>query len=122
VAKTEQLAAEAQGHTDATLEQRVVRGFVREDPDWRPAITHVLQVAFRVGAEPQEVADAIDLAMMRAIHAAARTGAVRDLGVVAIDSKNPLRRLAWALVGAPRAAARARRFNRESAAIAAKED
>jgi hypothetical protein len=117
-----EVEARAEGHTNATLEQRVVRGFVRDDPDWRPAIVDVLAVAYRVEPDTDALVSAIDAAMMRAIHAAARTGALHDLGIVAVDSKNPLRRLAWRLVGAPRAAARARRFNRESAAIAAKED
>lgn len=116
------LAAQTDGHAEATLEQRVVRGFVRDDPDWRQAIVDVLSIVYRVDPASQDIIDAVDAAMMRAIHAAARTGAVVELGVVARDSKNPLRRLAWRWIGARRASRRARRFNRDTAALAARRD
>lgn len=112
----------AEGHTNATMRQTVVRGAVRHDHDWRPAIEDALSVIYTPDVTLQEAAAAVDEAMMRAIHAAHRSDAVRDLGVVALDSTNLLRRAWWRAFGARRAAARADHFNRESAAIAAEED
>lgn len=114
-------AAEAQVHQNATMASRVVSRRVRDDVDWRPALIDALRVCATDGRSPQEKADAIDSAMMRAIHAAARTNAVHELGVQIYDHPNPLRRVAWRLVGRHRAAARARSFNHDQAGRTAEE-
>lgn len=116
----EPVAAEAPGHADAELSQTVVRGFVRDDPDWRQAIEDALVGMYRAERD-SDLPAVIDAAMMRAIHAAIRTGAVVDLGVVSIDSRNPLRRLAWRMWGQQEAARRAEAFNTGQAARAVEE-
>lgn len=117
----EKLAQAAEAHGNVTMESRVVRGFVRDDVDWRPALESALRVAYS-DPEPQELANAIDAAMIRAIHAAARSGAVVELGVQIHDSTNPLRRLSWRVWGSRRARARAEVVNRQTAALQAAEE
>lgn len=113
---TTRQAAETTGHGNAELRQIAVRGFVRDDDDWAAAVEAALRVC--LSARPlEEKARAIDTAMMRGIHAAVRCDAIRDLGVQAIDSTNPLRRASWRFVGQHRAARRAGAFNRETAAL-----
>jgi hypothetical protein len=119
--RVEEAAADTQAHQNATMESRVVSGVVREDVDWRPALMDALRVCVDDRRSPQEKADAIDSAMMRAIHAGARTNAVHELGVQLYDHPNPLRRLAWNVYGQHRAAARARSFNDQQAARTAEE-
>lgn len=113
--------ARAEGHSNASLERTVVRGFVRDDVDWRPAIAEALQVIYSDPTDHTSAAQAVDRAMMRAIHAAHRCDAVRDLGVQAHDSKNPLRRLLWHVHGRHAARARAEALNHESAELGQKE-
>jgi hypothetical protein len=106
-------------HEDAELRTIVVRAFVRDDPDWRAAVEAAVR-GVCTGVErgdPAAMAMAVDTAMMRAIHAAVRADAIRDLGVQSFDSKDPLERERWEREGAPAAAARAEAFNRETAAI-----
>jgi hypothetical protein len=110
------MAAETTSHANVTMESRVVRGYVRDDVDWRPALESALRVAYS-DPEPQDLANAIDAAMIRAIHSAARMGAVVELGVQIHDSTNPLRRLAWRLAGSRQARARADALNQQTAAL-----
>lgn len=119
--RVEELGQEARSHRNATMEARIVSGVVREDVDWRPALLDALAVCVRDDAGPQQKANAIDAAMMRAIHAGARMDAVHELGVQALDSKNPFRRLVWRVIGSRAAGARARAFNRDQAARAVEE-
>lgn len=112
----------AEGHSNARLERVVVRGYVREDDDWRPAIAEALRTIYSDPADHDAAAAAVDLAMIRAIHAGHRMDAVRDLGVVAEDSTNPLRRLWWRAVGSRRAEQRAASLNAESARMVAGEE
>lgn len=107
---------EVDGHANATLSHRVVSGQVRRDVDWLPAIQDALKTIFTPGCELQDAANAVDGAMMRAIHAGARMDAVHDLGVQAIDSTDPAVRERWEEEGAPAAAARVAEFNRDQAA------
>lgn len=122
----EQIGSQAETHHDAELRQVVVRGFVRDDPEWKPAIEDALRTLFAEAAKPttdlQLCAQAIDAAMMRAIFAAHRTQAVRDLGTVSFDATDPLERERWQREGAPAAAERAEAFNRETAALTAAEE
>lgn len=120
-AHVEDVGLKVEEHSNATLERTVVRGFVRDDPDWRPAIGEALQVIYANPDDHTSAAQAVDRAMMRAIHAAHRTDALRDLGVQAADSTNPIRRLLWNVHGRRKARARAEALNRETAALTAEE-
>lgn len=116
-----EIVSRAEGHSAATMHTRVVSGRVRDDVDWQPALFGALRVCVDEHRSAQEKADAIDAAMMRAIHASARTNAVHELGVQIYDHPNPLRRLVWRVYGQHRAAARARAFNDHQAARTAEE-
>lgn len=118
--KTEKIPVVAESHENAELRTIVVRGFVRSDPDWVAAVEDALRVVYKAAAGDaplEDAARAVDQAMMRAIHAATRTDAIRDLGVQSFDAKDPVERERWEREGAPAAAARAEAFNRETAAL-----
>ena len=117
----QELEQRAESHSNAELVRTVVRGFVRDDPDWRQAIGEALQMIYSNPEDHAAAAQAVDRAMMRAIHAAHRTNAVRDLGVQAIDSTSSVKRAVWHLWGKHRARARAEALNRETAGLTGEE-
>lgn len=124
--KLEEVAVVTGAHNDAELRQTVVRGFVRDNADWRPAIEDALRAVWSADPlNPEDLAraaQAVDMAMMRGIHAAVKEDAIRDLGVVSFDSTDPAERERWEREGAPAAAARAAGFNAETAALERRED
>lgn len=85
-----------QGEAKVWVDRSVVSGAIRHDLDWQPAIRDVLAVAADVPVDEERLAEMVDRAMMRAVHAAHRTGTLKDLGSSEAEPTQPPRRFsAW---------------------------